>query len=45
MQTRFESEPHVYESFMDLLNTYKNQDKIIDEELYQMVCGLFCLCF
>ncbi|WJX56904.1 hypothetical protein P8452_42518 [Trifolium repens] len=41
VKTRFESEPHVYESFMDLLNTYKNQDKIIDEELFQMVISLF----
>jgi len=39
MQTRFRRNPKVYESFLDIMQMYKNDYKSV-KELHQTVCVL-----
>jgi len=39
MQTRFRRNPQVYESFLDIMQMYKNDHKSV-KELHQTVCVL-----
>ncbi|KAL5057099.1 hypothetical protein RYX36_028703 [Vicia faba] len=40
VKIRFQHQPYVYDSFLDIMIMYKNKDKSL-EEIYEMVASLF----